>query len=701
MPTNDGQFILDTDASDIGLGAVLSQIQDGDEKVIAYASRTLQKPEKNYETTRKELLAVKFGLQQFRQYLLGRPIIIRVDHAALSWLRRTAEPLPQLARWLTLFEQYDYTVVHRPGTKHGNADGLSRRRDPEADDAEIEQFRVNVIQSADDSLGLPEVGDPLAGENLAKAQQEDDEIGPIVKLLLQKAEKPPIEDLLATSEQTKILWNQWDRLQVRQGKLYRQYYGKNGQQDALQLLIPSSRKEEAIRRCHAGMAGGHLGTKKTLDQVQRRFFWNKWRADTARYCKRCPECCSYHRGKLPRTAPLQPIITGAPFERLSIDLTGPHSKSTNGHIWILTCVDPFTKWVEAFPLRNKEAETVAKVLVEQVFTRFGVPLSLLSDNGGEVDGNIMRSVCRLLDIDKLHTTAYKASTNAAIERFHKTMNSMLGKVVADHQRDWDTRLSFVMAAYRASRHNSTGYSPNLLTLGREARAPVDVVLDLPDPNGPHETYDSYVEKLQSRMKEAYIHVRQEIGHAAERNKRYYDLRVRPRKYEVGDWVYYFNPRHYKGRQDKWSRKYSGPFLVVAVTSSVNVIIQRSPKAKKFVVHIDKVKPFLSETPTSWLANTADPVSIVPARSDVDQPAAAQNLDNSVPTEPEGETPDEETTVENRPDSPISPLFIEPEVRDCVNFEGGSSPGNTQDFAVDEGIEPRPRRQIRLPARYKD
>jgi len=119
---------------------------------------------------------------------------------------------------------------------------------------------------------------------------------------------------------------------------------------------------------------------------------------------------------------------------------------------------------------------------------------------------------------------------------------MLGKVVADHQRDWDTRLPFVMAAYRASRHDSTGYSPNLLVLGREARAPVDVVLNLPHPDGPLTTYDGYVEKLQERMTEAYVHVRNEIGHAAERNKRYYDLRVRPRKYNIGDWVYYFNPR---------------------------------------------------------------------------------------------------------------------------------------------------------------
>ena len=130
LPSDDRTYVLDTDASDFGLGAVLSQRQNGQEKVIAYASRTLGKPEQKYETTRKELLAIVTGLKQFRQYLLGRHFVIRTDHAALTWLRRTAEPMPQLARWLTFIEQFDYEIEHRPGAKHGNADGLSRRATP-------------------------------------------------------------------------------------------------------------------------------------------------------------------------------------------------------------------------------------------------------------------------------------------------------------------------------------------------------------------------------------------------------------------------------------------------------------------------------------------------------------------------------------------------------------------------------------------
>jgi len=127
LPEDEGIYLLNTDASETGLGAVLFQLQTNGKRVIAYVSQTLSAPERKYETTRKELLTVVYGLKRFRQYLLGRHFAIRTDHPALSWLRHTPEPMPQLARWLTFIEQFNYEVVHRPRTKHANADGLSRR----------------------------------------------------------------------------------------------------------------------------------------------------------------------------------------------------------------------------------------------------------------------------------------------------------------------------------------------------------------------------------------------------------------------------------------------------------------------------------------------------------------------------------------------------------------------------------------------
>jgi len=143
-----------------------------------------------------------------------------------------------------------------------------------------------------------------------------------------------------------------------------------------------------------------------------------------------------------------------------------------------------------------------------VFTRFGVPLSILSDQGKEVDGRIMNEVCRLFGIEKLWTSPHKPSTNQ-MERFHRALNSILAESVSEHQKDWDDRLPFAMTAYRASRHESTGYSPNFLVLGREARLPLDIVYGSPDEE-PTEDYDRFVERVRERTTTAFAEVRENL-----------------------------------------------------------------------------------------------------------------------------------------------------------------------------------------------
>ena len=257
-------------------------------------------------------------------------------------------------------------------------------------------------------------------ESLIEQQRSDPELSRIVQLRLTFTERPTIEEIEEESELTKKLCNSWDALEVHDDLVFRKFVSKrSGEPNVLQLLVPRYQVAEVLRQCHTGTVNGHFGIKRTLDQVKRRFYWSSWKSDTERYCRHCEQCATYHWGKLRRQGPLRPVISGAPFERWYIDLTGPHPKSDNGHVYILTCVDAFTKWGEAFPLRNKEAETVAKVLVEQLFYRDGTFLSILSDQGREVDGQIMREICRLFDVDKLRTSPYKPSTNQ-VERLHRT-----------------------------------------------------------------------------------------------------------------------------------------------------------------------------------------------------------------------------------------------------------------------------------------
>jgi hypothetical protein len=121
-PRDTGDFILDTDACDTAIGAVLSEIQDGHLRVIAYGSRTLNRAEGNYCITDKELLAVRYFIVYYRQYLLGRTFTVRTDHQALIWLFSLKEPKGRIARWVEILSTFDFTVEYRPGNKHGNAD---------------------------------------------------------------------------------------------------------------------------------------------------------------------------------------------------------------------------------------------------------------------------------------------------------------------------------------------------------------------------------------------------------------------------------------------------------------------------------------------------------------------------------------------------------------------------------------------------
>jgi hypothetical protein len=192
----------------------------------------------------------------------------------------------------------------------------------------------------------------------------------------------------------------------------------------------------------------------------------------------------------------------------------------------LTLVDHFSKWAESIPLSNHAAPTVARALVVHVISRFGMQMQILSDRGPEFEGELFIQIMKWLEIDKIRTTAYKPSTNGTVERFHRTLNLMQGKVVHESQRDGDDRLPFVVAAYRASPHSSTGFTPNRLFLGRENRMPLDVIMGVADNEERQaETLNDFVSEMQERAISAYSLARQHLQVAAEHRKAFYDIRL--------------------------------------------------------------------------------------------------------------------------------------------------------------------------------
>ena len=443
-------------------------------------------------------------------------------------------------------------------------------------------------------------------------------------------------------------WRSWPRLQLVDGVVYRKWYTPEGTLERLQMVPPVDYQAELIRQCHVGMTGGHLGLRRTIHQVQRRAYWQGWTADVQRALKECPQCQSFHRGKVGRQGAMQNMTVGAPLERIGIDVTGPFPKSARGNKFMVTIVDHYTKWAEAYPVPNHEAHTVARVLVEQFVARFGVPVEILSDQGAEFCSHLFTELCRVLGTDKIRTSAYRPSTNGATERFHRTLNSIMAKAIEVDQHHWCENVPMALAAYRASKHESTGYSPNMLMFGREVTMPVDLVLGLPEANKEKEaTHSEFVARLQARFRTMYEEVRLQLAKVAEKSKDYYDLKVRPAQFQVGDWVWYYLPKATVGRTPKWQRCFEGPFLVVAALDPVNYSIQASARAHAKVVHVDKLKPFYGATPKAWVTKASGPpaVAVHPQSAEV-CPVGEYDRTHQGPRHPTPDQPEAEAILED-------------------------------------------------------
>ena len=388
-PTETGNFVPDTDASSEVIGAVLSQIQDGEERVLAYYSRKLSQPERNYCVTRQELLVVISSLKHFRQYLYGREVKIRTDHASLRWLINFKNPEGQMARWLEQLSEYQITIEHRSGRKHANADGLSRmqckqcgRKEGEMDTGILTHYLVTPEKDDVDGFVRGIASQPsLSLDSLREAQLSDEDFRWMMSGKENDDPRPEWSSVAMKSSAVKTYWAQWDQIETHEGVLFRRWETDDGRIVRRQILLPEKIRKEAVMEMHGNPLGGHLGVRKTLAKVKAMFYWCGMTADIRSFIRTCSLCQRRKSPPKKRRAPLQQSRVGAPMERVAIDLMGPLPKTDSDNQWILVVGDYHTKWMEAYALPDAKAVTVARKLVEEFISRFGVRMELHSDQG--------------------------------------------------------------------------------------------------------------------------------------------------------------------------------------------------------------------------------------------------------------------------------------------------------------------------------
>ena len=295
------------------------------------------------------------------------------------------------------------------------------------------------------------------------------------------------------------------------------------------------------------------------------------------------------------------------MDRVSIDLVGPfHPRTRAGHTTILTVTDHFTRWVEAFPLREATAKAVAKCVLDFI-CRFGMPLELHSDQGKNVDGQLIRDVCDVLGIRKTHTTAYHPAGNAITERENSTIKAMLTAYVNEKRNDWDEHLPEVMMAFRSSVHRTLDETPNAMMLGRQVRLPIDAMVGQPPEAEYQQARPSeYAQDLADALESIHRVVSKTVDAQYQYQKKAYDRHVKAEAYYEGQPVWLREYAKILGKSSALRHNYSGPWIITKALSSVNFRIKRTRKGKSVVVHSDRLKPYHGIVTDPWAASAMKP-----------------------------------------------------------------------------------------------
>ena len=570
-------FYVQSDASDKGFGAVLGQIRNGNEVVVAYASKAISSSQINWSTIEKEAFAIVWSVKYFRHYLYGRSFTIYTDHNPLKWLFTLKSPEGRLARWTETLKAYDFKIEYRPGKSNANADALSRMP------------VINVISPPKFELA-----------NMVELQGKDQTLAQLIRYLR-------TGELPGNSSDDRRIFSKADQYVLQDGILYHLYSPTTPyrrQETRCQLVIPRNLIDEVLTSMHDDITAGHLGIAKTYDKIRQRYFWEGMYKDITHWIETCKDCASKKSPKRTATAPMQSIPVEGPFDRVCVDVLGPLPTSDLGNRYVVVFTDSLTKWPEAFAIRTAGADVIAQLFVEEIVSRHGAPRTLLSDRGKNFLSKRVQEICDLFLVKKINTTAYHPQTDGLTERFNHTLCSMLAMYVSKHQRDWDRFIPFALFAYRTAVQESTKETPFYLIYGRDPCLPLDVVLSAPISK--YASVDDYKQEVIRRTQEARYVAQQSIERAQFNQATNYDAskKTKDSEFRVGDRVWLYTPQVAKGLSSKLAHLWNGPYRIIRKLSDVNVEIEENPR-RKTIVHVNRCKHYHDRQPRP--TDNMDPV----------------------------------------------------------------------------------------------
>lgn len=542
FPNDEGTFILDTDASHEAIGSVLSQVQNGKERVLSYGSKKLSQTQKKYCITRKELYAVYYFVNHFKHYLLGRKFIVRTDHRALCWMLNWRDPnTSQYCSWKENLEIYDMDVQFRPGIQHLNADALSRL--PSCEQCEIKHLDPKKKRNVKIIPG-PRNNELYCRRMISyevELKQEDDENLKTIITLLKKGKlnEPEPTQIKKLNSEGKLLWRLRSNLRFRGDLLH--FVDHNGN---YRLLVPSKDRNELVKMVHERFA--HVGIRKSLRLLADSYYWPNMDFEVRMAIGSCKECLE--RKSLPTKPHLQGNLhTGYPFEKISVDVTGPLPASRDGKRYLLGIIDNFSRYPVLVPLRSATAISIAKVIYTRWISIFGVPQVIHSDRGTEFENSLILELCQLLGVRKSRSSPYYPKGDSMIERLFRNTKDMIYTTAKSTGKEWVDVIPTVEMALRSCVHEITKLTPYEVLFGMKMTTPFSRI-------GKREQKctNEYVRKLQNEIHAIQTKVR--------KSQRFYESEEEV-AFKVGDKVYAKILPKQKGIDKP---RYEGPYVITRI-----------------------------------------------------------------------------------------------------------------------------------------
>lgn len=544
---NNKPLYLVTDASKSAVCGILMHKIDEKFLPVEFFSKTLSETESRYPSIRRELFAIYLAVKHFRTHLYGKKFFILTDAKPLTYHLPLNDQPEIVARWYLYLQEFDYSVEHIPGLKNP-ADFLSRVVTDSVIVNNITMFATNS------SLSLA---------NIAKHQKAD----PKIKLIIENINK----NENCSSKQYSID-KSTDLVMI---KIKPSSRGSKNKKLVNKIVIPKSLIQPCIEAAH----NPHFGTQKTYNFLRYRYFWKGMFKDVKKFCENCSECLKYKPKSKCTEFELISKKHLAPGQMIAIDIVGKLPRSNDNKFYILTIIDHYSRFLQAYSVTNCSSHTIIKCL-NDYFSIFGLCKILLTDNATYFRSHEIENFLANLNIEHRKSSIYYPQSNGTLERSHRILKESIA-AMSQKICDWSKHLLYFKLHYNNSIHAVTKFTPAELFCGRKQIIPIDansMPMYVSD-------FSEYVKKANESMKENRKIVEQNETSYFSQHSKHIKGRKKP-NLQLGDHVFLTKFKEPLSLE----AKYNGPYEIIKTLRNDNYIIKHleDVNAGTIKVHVSKL-----------------------------------------------------------------------------------------------------------------